>query len=77
MSRMIMPKLDAREVYGDYEVIRTINTDRPGMGVPVIILAALDADNPMLYQVRRKSTVIQFATYREMQDYCKRYGWME
>ena len=63
-----------RERYGEYEIIRAINTRRPG-AIPVLLLAAVEADNPMRYQVRRLSTTVQFATYREAQDYCRERGW--
>ena len=78
MSRMTMPETETngREIIGKYEVVRTFN-DCPGAGVPVVILAAIDADNPMRYQVRRRSTTIQFGTLKEVLGYCRKNGWIK
>jgi len=66
-------KTPTRERCGEYEIICDINTRRPG-DTPVFLLAAIEADNPMRYQVRRQSAAVQFATYREAQDYCRKQG---
>ena len=65
-----------RERCGKYEIMLTLGGKRPNQ-IPVYIMAAVDADNPMRYQVRRMNSAIQFATYREAQDYCKQRGWVK
>ena len=68
-----------RERLGQYEVMCVINEPSPRFpnAIPVCVLASLDAANPMRYQVKRKNSSVQFATYREVENYIRAYGYIK
>ena len=75
---MVRKNNEPRERFGQYEVLCVINEPSPRnpKAVPVFIMASVDSDVPMKYQVRRNSSAVQFETYREVAQYCRGRGYV-
>ena len=76
---MARRKNEPRERIGQYEVMCVFNEPSPRFpnAILVCILASIDADNPMKYQVKRKNSSVQFATYRDAMNHIRSYSYIK
>jgi len=68
-----------RERVGQYELMCVLNEPSPRFpnAIPICILASVDPANPMRYQVKRKNSSVQFATYRDVENHIRSYSYIK
>ena len=72
-----MIPINTRLMHDRHSVVKVYNASQFKGGIPVVILAANNADTPMRYQVIRRLSSVIFSTLEEAQNYCRRNGWVK